>query len=313
MGWREQQVAIMVDTMSGAMGITQATAEMLLSFASSAAGESSMADFIYLLQKLGHELITAQSGMASLVMLFNRVFSVVDSDNSPVENAAVLTATIQAFLVEQKTNAEQVCRNASALIPSDAVLLTHSASSTVFNTLLCANKAGKAPRVIAMEARPLYEGRGLAERLAGAGLDTTLIVDSAVYANLSSVELVLVGCDSLTTSGIISKIGTAGLAVCAQSLGIPCYFLADTTKIWPLTLGEQPVHERPQTQVWKDAPEDAHLTVQNHFYDRTPWTAVSGVITEKGMMTATEIGQLSQALTVHPLLHNVIAEVRSTI
>ncbi len=310
MTWREQQATIMTDKVSGAVDLTQATARMLLDLVVDQA-DKSVDELFASLQQVGREILTAQSGMSSLVSLFNRVFFALSAEADPDAVPLIVRETVHAFLSEQEAAQSALHRKAAALLPANVCVLTHSSSSTVYHTLLSARKAGRSPRVICLEARPLYEGRQQATRLADSGIQVTLIVDSAAYANLEEVELVLVGADSLTEAGVVSKVGTAGLAVCAQSLGIPCYFLADTTKLWPTALGEQPIHERAPQDVWPDAPEN--IKVQNRFYDVTPWSAIAGVVTEHGLFSAEEVQSQSQSRPVHRLLQDIVTEVRSTI
>ncbi len=310
MTWREQQVAIMTDKLSGAVSITRATAQMLLDFAAEHAGRNTTT-FIPTLQQVAREILTAQSGMASLVTLFNQVFFAVSAESEPDATAFILRDTVQSFLREINEGREAVCRKAAALIPAEVSLLTHSASSTVFQAIVKAKESGREPRVFNMEGRPLLEGRDQAYRLAAKGVDVTLIIDAAAYATLQDSELVLLGVDSLTETGIATKIGSASVAVSAQSMSIPCYFLANSSKVWPMALGDQPIHEREPADVWRDAPEA--VKVLNHFYDITPWSAVAGVITEQGLLTAEEIREQSRTRPVHPQLQALIAEVRSTI
>lgn len=300
----------MLDKMSGAVDIAEATVQVLLAFIAEER-HASVDDLLATLQKIGHEILTAQSGMASLVSLFNRIFFAASGEVDPEAAVSALRRTIEAFQKEQQAGRETLSRKATALLPVGVSILTHSASSTVFRTILHARQIGRRPRVYCLESRPLYEGRNLAMGLAENGIDVTLCIDSAVYSNLKDTELVLVGADSLVEEGVVAKVGTAGLAVCAQNLGIPCYVLADSTKIWPSSLGEQPLHERAPADVWAEAPEG--VRVQNRFYDITPWQAIAGVITEHGLFTANEVRAQSRTLTVHRLLQNIIAEVRSTI
>jgi translation initiation factor 2B subunit (eIF-2B alpha/beta/delta family) len=300
----------MLDKMSGAVDIAGATAQVLLAFAAEE-HHTSVDNLLTALQEMGRELLTAQSGMASLISLFNRAFFAASGEADPEAAVSRLCKAVEAFQAEQQVDRETLSRKATALLPVEVSILTHSASSTVFRTILRAKQIGRRPRVYCLESRPLYEGRNLAMGLAENGIDVTLCVDSAVYSNLKDTELVLVGADSLAEEGVVAKVGTAGLAVCAQSLGIPCYVLADSTKIWPASLGEQPLHERAPADVWADAPDG--VRVQSRFYDVTPWQAVAGVITEHGLFTANEIRTQSRARTVHRLLQNIITEVRSTI
>jgi len=308
--WQQQQAAIMTDQLSGAVDITRATAQMLMSFAKEET-TNSLTDMSARLRQIAREVLTAQSGMASPVSLFNRVFFAVGAEADVDAARLLLEDTAQRFLQEQTTARDSLCRKATALIPDRVSILTHSASSTVLQTLLHASEAGRHPTITCLEARPLYEGRQLAARLAENNIDATLIIDSAAYAILQNVEIVLLGADSLTKDGVISKVGSGGLAVCAQSLGIPCYFLADTSKVWPDALGSQPVHERAPASVWPDAPEN--VKVRNLFYDLTPWTAVSGIMTEQGLLTAGEIRAQCRDQPAHPWLQTIVAEVRSSV
>ncbi|MFC1959414.1 hypothetical protein ACFLYO_01770 [Chloroflexota bacterium] len=310
MKWRKQQAAIMTNNLSGAADITDATAQMLLCLFKE---ETALPvdKLLVLLQQISREMITAQSGIASLVNLYNEIFSALDSQLNTTQNIEYSKKAVINFVTENTNYREVTCRNAAALIPRVATVMTYSASSTVLKTLLSAQKTGKKTKVISSESRPLLEGRQLAQALINNEICTTLIVDAAIVANLADVDLVLLGSDSLTEAGIVSKIGTAGLAICAQKFGVPCYFLADSLKIWPAMLGEQPVHERSPGNVWASPPEN--LVVQNRFYDVTPWATVSGVITETGLQTFVNIRAQSHLMEVHPLLVNIITEVRSTI
>lgn len=310
MTWRDKQVSIMTDSLSGAVAIARAAGTMLLEFAEEEAGNTPQ-DMIGLLCQLAREILTAQSGMSSLVTLFNRVFFAIGPETESDAIALMLQETVRTFLQNMQFSREEISRNAAALINSNLVVLTHSASSTVLRTITNARKTGRTPRVLCMEGRPLLEGRQQAAALAEQGIDVTLIIDSAAYHNLKAVDLVLVGADSLTEDGAVAKIGTASVAVSAQTLGIPCYFLADTAKVWPAILGSQPVHGHAPADVWEEAPEG--IRVQNHYYDLTPWTAISGVITEHGLTTANEIRSQSRSHIVHNFLQSVIADVRSTV
>jgi translation initiation factor 2B subunit (eIF-2B alpha/beta/delta family) len=264
-----------------------------------------------LLRDVGLTIIASQSGMAALITLFNRLFSSFTAAEGDTTLLSRLQHTLQSFCEEQGRIGDTIYRKAAALIPSAATIMTHSASSTVLRTLIYANEQGRKVRVFAMEGRPLYEGRLLAKGLADAGLDTISIIDGAAYVNLSDTELVLLGADSMSQAGVVSKIGTAGLAACAQSLGIPLYFLAETTKLWPSQLGRQPVHKRAASDVWTDAPNN--LTVQNRFYDTTLWSTVSGIVTEDGLSSPESICAACDKIAVHPWMHSLVAEVRSTI
>lgn len=310
MSWHQQQEAIMTDKVSSATTLVAAVATLLETFASDMQGQAREA-WVEALQGVATSILVAQSGMASLVQLFNRVFMAVDSEHD--SDAALLAAgTAARSMADAQDEArESICKQAIALLPQRTAIFTHSASSTVLRTILLACETGREPKVFCTESRPMNEGREFASQLAAHGIPVTLVVDAGMYLSLRNVGIVLVGGDSLTEQGVISKLGTAGLAVCSQSLSVPFYVLADSTKVWPSILGDQPVHQRAPGDVWEDAP--GTVQILNAFYDLTPWSAISGIVMEQGVQTASDIRRASLRQQVHPRMHRIIAEVRSSV
>jgi methylthioribose-1-phosphate isomerase len=148
-------------------------------------------------------------------------------------------------------------------------------------------------RVYADETRPLLQGARLtAWELARAGIDVTVICDSAAHIMLSRgrIDLVIVGADRITVSGdFANKIGTRGIAVSAHACGVPFYVAAPSSTI-DFALeegGEIPIEER-------DASEVTHfggvqvtpggVPAYNPAFDVTPAEYVSGFVTEKGLI-----------------------------
>ncbi len=72
-------------------------------------------------------------------------------------------------------------------------VLTHCHSSGVTRTIIRAKEQGKEFRVIQTETRPKYQGRITAYELVEAGIDTTMIVDSAARHYMKEIDFVLVG------------------------------------------------------------------------------------------------------------------------
>jgi translation initiation factor 2B subunit (eIF-2B alpha/beta/delta family) len=308
--WHRQQEAIMTDKVSGATTLVVATAALLEAFASDMQGQAREA-WVEALQEIATSILVAQSGMASLVQLFNRVFMAIDSEQDSEMALAAARTAARSMADAQDEAREAICKQAIALLPQRTVVFTHSASSTVLRTILLACETGREPEVICTESRPMNEGRAFASQLATQGVPVTLVVDAGMYLNLQDAGIVFVGGDSLTEHGVVSKLGTAGLAVCSQSLSVPFYVLADITKIWPSTLGDQPIHQRAPGDVWEKAPEA--VQIRNAFYDLTPWSAISGIVTQQGVQTVRDIRRASLRQQVHPSMRRIIAEVRSSV
>ncbi len=310
MSWQDEIAAIISDKRSGAFTLSSAVATTLIHMANEATF-SSMDAILAQLNDVGEHVLQSQTGMAPLVSLYNRILFAVGSQVDAESAAAALRDTAQAYLSEQQHNSAELSRRAVALMPSGITVATHSASSTVLAAFKWATKAGRQLFVICHESRPGFEGRYLASELAAAHVEVTLTADAAMYENVRASELVIIGADSMSDKGIVGKLGTAALVTCAKWLGVPCYVLADTNKIWPSALGPQPIKERPPQEIWDDAPSGVKII--NHYYDTASWDAISGVVTEQGLLTDKEIRQQSRQRAVNMGLQSLIAKIRSDV
>jgi translation initiation factor 2B subunit (eIF-2B alpha/beta/delta family) len=307
MAWQDEINPILNDRRSGASTLSRATARVLLGISSEVACNS-VAELLGLIQEVATGILHAQNGMSSLVGLFNRVCFAVGAEREVDAAAMILRETLKTFLAEQERAQGEIARRAVSLMPHGVTIATYSASSTVLATLRLAAQTGRNPLIICHECRPTFEGHDLASDLARANVPTTLTVDAAMFDNVRNSELVIVGADSLSEQGVVGKIGTAVLTVCAQWHGIPCYALADTNKIWPSALGIQPIRERPHKEIWDSPPEG--VQVSNLYYDLAPWSAISGVVTEQGLLSSNEIKDLSHQRTIHPAIREIIDKLR---
>src|SRR5262249_30514379 len=286
MTWQEEIEKITADRRTGAIALAASTARALITLSNEVSVEQT-SELVQILVQVAEQVLEAQTGMASLVTLYNRILFAVSSESDGHLALGKLRDTAQAYLTEQQRVNAELSRRAVALIPYGMTIATHSASGTVLSTFKLAVQTGRSPMVICHESRPGFEGRSMARDLGIAGIPVRLTADAAMADNLRLAELVLVGADSLTESGIIAKLGTAALSTCARWLGIPCYILADTGKIWPNVLGNQPIKNRPKQELWDTSPTG--IEVENPYYDVTSWEVISGVVTEQGLMSAKDI------------------------
>jgi len=121
------------------------------------------------------------------------------------------------------------------------------------------------------------------------------------------VDLVIVGSDRTTRTGdVANKIGTYLKALAARDNGIPFYVaLPSSTIDWEIHDGiaEIPIEEREPEEVGlvagmlKDSGEIAAVRIMpgespaaNFAFDVTPARLVTGLITERGICSATEQG-----------------------
>src|SRR5205085_6130330 len=128
-------------------------------------------------------------------------------------------------------------------------IATLSASGAVKQAILAAHRAGRAPRVLACESRPLNEGRDLAAELAAAGVPVWFMVDAALPMLAAASTQVWLGADAVTERGVINKIGSFALALAAREHSVPVYALAMRRKFLPAGTKALKIEEQPPDPV----------------------------------------------------------------
>ena len=193
-------------------------------------------------------------------------------------------------------------RFGAELVPQGARILTHCNAGalatggygTALGVIRAAHAQGKVDMVYADETRPLLQGARLtAYELAADHIPVTLICDDMAGALMArgQVDLVVVGCDRMAANGdYANKIGTYSLAVLARHHHIPFYTALPSSTV-DLSLPDGrgiPVEERGPEEVSSFAcrrtgPEG--VPVWNPSFDVTPHQLLTGIITERGVLT----------------------------
>jgi len=182
----------------------------------------------------------------------------------------------------------QIAEIGARRLKSGDVIVTHSYSSSVLAILKRAHQQGKRVKVVVTETRPELEGQDVARELATEGIETTLIIDSAVSHFIEDSDKVMVGAEAVAANGaIVNKIGTAMIAAVAQRARVRVFVAASTYKFSPETMfGELiEIEERSSTYVLDDKDlEQSNLKVRNPAFDVTPPQDIDLIITERGVI-----------------------------
>ncbi|OCF32375.1 translation initiation factor eIF-2B subunit alpha [Kwoniella heveanensis BCC8398] len=140
---------------------------------------------------------------------------------------------------------ERIAELAVGFLRDDCVILTHSYSRTVIQTILRAHKQHKRIRVYVTEARPTCLGMRTHQVLTANGIPCTVVLDSAVAYVMERVDMVLVGSEAVVESGgLVSSVGTYQVALVAKAMQKPFYALAESYKFlrhYPLSQTDLPM------------------------------------------------------------------------
>ncbi|XP_036922595.1 translation initiation factor eIF-2B subunit delta isoform X3 [Sturnira hondurensis] len=221
------------------------------------------------------------ASMHNAIKFLNKEITGVSSSKREEEAKAELRASIDHYVKEKIVLAAQaISRFAYQKISNGDVILVYGCSSLVSRILQEAWAEGRRFRVIVVDSRPRLEGKCLLRCL---------------------VSKVLLGAHALLANGsVMSRVGTAQLALVARAHNVPVLVCCETYKFC----------ERVQTDAFVsnelDDPDDLlcergeHVALanwQNHLslrllnlvYDVTPPELVDLVITELGMIPCSSV------------------------
>jgi len=195
----------------------------------------------------------------------------------------------------------QMGANGAKLFKDGDVVLTHCnagslatvAYGTALGVIRAARESGKRLSVIATETRPVMQGARLtAFELQHDGIDVSLIPDTAVGHMMSkgAIRRVIVGADRVLRSGhVFNKIGTYQVAILARRHDVPFYVAAPLSTFdfesnpEDVIIEERSVDEVVKVGKKRVAPRG--VRVFNPAFDMTPPELITGIITERGVLT----------------------------
>ncbi len=260
--------------------------------------------FLRELKKVSKVLGATRPTAVNLFWALERMNGVVEA-NADLSVDALKERLVQEAKTIHKEDIEinrSIGKNGGKLLKKNWTVLTHcnagalatAGYGTALGVIRGANEAGKNVSVFADETRPFMQGTRLtAWELKKDKIDVTLITDNMAGHMMSKglIDAVVVGSDRIASNGdIANKIGTYMVAVLAKEHKIPFYVAAPLSTIdMNIKDGtEIPIEERDIKEVThfggkRVAPTG--INVLNPAFDVTPNRYVSGIITEKGVVT----------------------------
>lgn len=239
--------------------------------------------------------------------------SVAFTGSDPEDYLEHLLAEAHAIRDEDDAMCHAIGRHGAALLGDEAGVLTHcnagglatSDYGTALAVIYAAVESGKKISVFADETRPLLQGARLtAWELSRRGVPVTVICDNmaAVVMREKKVQVVVVGADRIAANGdAANKIGTYGVALLARAHGIP-FYVAAPSSTFDLNLPDGsgiPIEERAAEEITSGFGRQtvpSNVRVYNPAFDVTPAELITGLITEKGVISPVNRDQIIATL-----------------
>jgi len=302
-GHREVAEAITTMVVRGAPAIGAAAAYGFVLGAMEYPG-SDKADFLEYMEEVRNALGATRPTAVNLFWALRRMEDTLRelSERELPEIRQGLLAEANSIAEEDVLINRKIGEFGNEVIAEGARILTHCNAGalatvgygTALGVIRAAHGAGKNIRVYADETRPLLQGARLtAWELLQDNIPVTLITDSMAgyLMQKGEIDVAIVGADRIAANGdTANKIGTYSVAVLASVHNIPFYVAAPTSTIdIKLSSGaEIPIEERNKSEVrelfgQRVAPEEVETI--NPAFDVTPAKYITGIITEKGIVT----------------------------
>ncbi|MEX0829394.1 MAG: S-methyl-5-thioribose-1-phosphate isomerase [Nitrospirales bacterium] len=268
-----------------------------------------LAGFRLHLDRVCTVLAATRPTAVNLFWAVDRMKRILAGDSLPTVEACqrLLLEEAHAILEEDVRVNRTLGKCGAAIIHDGDHILTHcnagalatAGYGTALGVVRAAWEEGKALHVFADETRPVLQGARLtAWELQQDGIPVTLITDNMAGALMQKkkVQCCVVGADRIAANGdVANKIGTYSVAVLAKAHGIPFYVAAPFSTIDMQTPnGESiPIEERNASEVTQVhgsrmiAP--AGISVWNPAFDVTPANLITGIITERGILSPHEL------------------------
>lgn len=217
-----------------------------------------------------------------------------------------LQGIIDAYISEQIELADQaISITIREKISNGNVILTYGYSSLIYKILVEAYDAGKQFRVIVVDGRPWLEGKEQLRRLARHGIECSYILINALSFIMPEVSKVFLGAHAILANGaVMSRAGTAQVALIAKAFNVPVLVACETHKsservqtdsIVYNELGnaDELVNHQSNDETKKSLLSNwrtkKSLNLLNITYDVTPADLVTAVVTELAILPCTSV------------------------
>ncbi|NXG58308.1 EI2BA factor, partial [Hemiprocne comata] len=237
--------------------------------------------------------VAVRSG-GELFLRFISLTSLEYSDYSKCKEIMIERGEI--FLRKVSLSRNKIAKLCHPFIRDGARILTHAFSRVVLRVLEAAVESKKRFSVYVTESQPDQAGQVLvnlqtmAKALRKLNIPVTVILDAAVGYIMEKVDLVLVGAEGVVESGgIINKIGTNQIAVCAKAQNKPFYVVAESFKfvrLFPLNQQDVPDQFKYKADTLKT---NQNLTEEHPWIDYTSPSLITLLFTDLGVLTPSAV------------------------
>ncbi|KAH1027674.1 translation initiation factor eIF-2B subunit alpha isoform X1 [Dendroctonus ponderosae] len=229
--------------------------------------------------------------ITSACELFLRFITLVGLDGGSFQECKqIMLHRGNLFLNKLGEARGKIVKFASKFIADGSKILTHSRSRVVLQTFCHAFKLGKKFEVFVTQSGPDNSGIQMHNELRAYGIRSTLILDSAIGYVMEQIDFIMIGAEGvLESGGIVNKLGSYTMAVCARELKKSFYVLAESFKfsrVFPLNQQDLPLEYKYTSEVRKSSTD---LKTVHPLVDYTPPLYITLLFSDLGILTTSAV------------------------
>ncbi|XP_029725705.2 translation initiation factor eIF-2B subunit delta [Aedes albopictus] len=238
------------------------------------------------------------------IKMYTRQLNPKDSDS---DQKVCLLEAIETYVRDQIEKAEEaISISVQDKIYDGDVILTYGCSSLIKHILEEAKHRRKNFRVVIVDSRPRNQEHEMLRQLVAQGIDCTCVLINAISYVMPEVTKVLLSAHALLANGcVMSRVGTAQIAMVAKSYNVPVLVCCETHKFSERVQTDAFVYNEignPNDLILNSGTREnrscnplaewesiSHLTPLNLHYDVTPPELVTAVVTEVAILPCTSV------------------------
>jgi eIF-2B alpha/beta/delta-like uncharacterized protein len=245
-------------------------------------------DLLSQLDEIAERVMSIRPAMAPLYNMVKRLQTGLDDyKNSDIGTLRQTVVKLADELIHSSISAaSQIAGFAAGLIKAGSTVMTHSYSSTVASAIKKAYE--KHPlKTIVTRSGAVRVGQRTAWEFGYAGIPITYIDDTAMGLFVQQSDVVLVGADRVCyDGGVVNGVGSSLLAIAANYYRVPFYVLCEIAKFDPrMQSSEIEFEDKNPAEVAAAGILPEGVMVKNPYFDLTPMSLVTGVITQDGVIS----------------------------
>ncbi len=242
-------------------------------------------------------------------LVMSRVDEAMASNATAAELKAALMSDAEAFRVWCEEAQAKVARHGAEIIRDGMTVFTFTLSETMLCTLREVWAQGRAFKVLVTESRPNNDGLVTAAELDKVSVPVSVSVDACIGELVPQADVMMVGAEAIMADGsAVCKVGTYPSALVAYAHGLPVYVVVDTLKFYTasmlgLSLKMDCLCRRDVLP--PDAPKRAQVV--GHLFDVTPPDLITGIVTERGILSPTACTAVMRGVHLSEILNRKLA------